>query len=527
MTICAKLVTPCPRAKFIEISLDGEQKTISMTRSNDPTEAVTLPNDLLRQDYDFRGWATEAAIQEYEPTFLQKNGSGAVVSTTGGVVEMNSTLLDHLAVTVDQSTGNKTYQDAEGNSTNALLFGSSPVIYYAVFTLHKYAVTYVLDTEAYTNDPLDTSSYEVVLVPSNDWVDYYPPEHLPYYKNDTSPIGRMHSFIGWTTQGGIKPLNLHYQIRKDIVYYPLYQEVNAYQTPLDASYFDYYESPNGLNVGGTTSNGIIIYKLKRKVGGRICIPKAIDGRPVIAIYGSVYNTSTRQWSRTVSEAIGDGFVTEVYSADGKIGNGFQSNQEIEQIYFQGANDDTSQLRYIGKYAFYSMTNLSYIDFPNTLYQVGERGFFQCSKLAFNNINNIMNIQAYAFGACNTYDFDNDEGAWSSDHINMLTLNANMQISAGAINQSGWGTMYLGSQSDPHAINISNPICAGNPDKYYVNPMTGEVVSTTLRREFGCTHFILWSTVNTINDFSTGSNRIFSTADRNNYGDILSVEVYNP
>ena len=523
MTICAKYVTPCPRAKFIEITSNGEQKTMSMTRSNDPDQEVIIPNNLLRQDYDFRGWVTEAAIQEYEPSFLQKNGSGVVTGTTNGVVEMDSELLDHLAVTIDQSNGATIVRNSEGQIVQALTYGSTPAIYYAVFTLHKYAVTYVLDAAAYAVDPTDASSFEVVLVPSNDFVDYYPPVHIPYYKNDTLPTGRMHAFIGWTTLGGIKPLNLHYQIRKDIVYYPMYQEVNAYTNPLDASYFDYYDNVNEFP--GVT--GIIIYKLNKKVGGRICVPKAINGKPVLAIRGSVYNTTTKAWGKTVEAGVSAGFTDEVYTDDGKQLNGFQRNFDLEQIYFEGANDDTSQLRTIGKCAFMTMINLSYIDFPNMLTNVEERGFFQCSKLAFNNFNHISQLGSQAFAACNTYDYEEDTQTWSSNHIRNLVLNTDMYLAASCLNQSGWSNMNLGSQSYPCTTYYNNTVCAGNPDRYYYNPQTGDTAVQTLPRELGCIHFVLWSTVQSINDFPVTSTKIFSAADRNNYGDIINLEVYNP
>ena len=333
----------------------------------------------------------------------------------------------------------------------------------------------------------------------------------------------MHAFIGWTTIGGIKPLNLHYQIRKDIVYYPMYQEVNAYTNPLDASYFDYYDNVNEFP--GVT--GIIIYKLNKKVGGRICVPKSINGKPVLAIRGSVYNTTTKAWGKTVEAGVSADFTDEVYTDDGKQLNGFQRNFDLEQIYFVGANDDTSQLRTFGKCAFMTMINLSYIDFPNTLTNVEERGFFQCSKLAFSNFNHISQLGSQAFAACNTYDYDEDTQTWSSNHVRNLTLNTDMYLAASCLNQSGWSNMNLGSQSYPCTTYYNNTVCAGNPDRYYYNPQTGDTAVQTLPRELGCIHFVLWSTVQSINDFPVTSTKIFSAADRNNYSSIISLEVYNP
>jgi len=129
--------------------------------------------------------------------------------------------------------------------------------------------------------------------------------------------------------------------------------------------------------------GIIIYKLKRKVGGRICIPKAIDGKPVIGIRGSSYNSVSRTWGKTIG-ANNSGITQQVYN-DAML-NGLQLNCDIEHIYFEGANNNTSSLYFIGEYSLCHMYSLSYLDFPNSLHNVDQYACEYNGKLSFSNVN---------------------------------------------------------------------------------------------------------------------------------------------
>lgn len=56
LTICAANVTPCPRAKFVEIMPDGTQRFVNMYRSDNEAALTPVPANLVRNDYDFRGW---------------------------------------------------------------------------------------------------------------------------------------------------------------------------------------------------------------------------------------------------------------------------------------------------------------------------------------------------------------------------------------------------------------------------------------------------------------------------------------
>jgi hypothetical protein len=288
----------------------------------------------------------------------------------------------------DENTKVKSYEyyNKNGERTSSLIYGVTPTTYYAIYTLHKYEVKYILDIPGYIADPEDPTNYEIVLVPSNAYIDLYPPQHVPYYKNDTLPIGKMHEFAGWaadlTTANEGKLKNLHYAIRKDTILYPVYTVVqNAWDKPLSADYFLWETVQNGA----TGLDEVVIYGMTRTFGGRICIPKTIDGKPVARIMGAGWQFNPAGWKIPLEiKTYQDG--TKLYTPID--GNGLQDNNYIEHIYFQGANDGTCSIRSFDEGAFGRMINLRYIDFPDSLTHIGQYCFTHDSALAFRDINNV-------------------------------------------------------------------------------------------------------------------------------------------
>ena len=471
LTICAKTVTECPRAKFIEIEAgagdadadgikaNGTQKTIATYRSNDANADVEIPTDLIRNDYDFRGWATYEAIQEYQDSnkpFLSVDGNGVVLSNTGGVVATDSPILEHLAVTIDMTTRERTYAD----DASSLKFGATPTTYYAIFTLHKYEVRYILDKDAYDlSEGADPNSYESVLVPSNAYIDAYPPEHIPYFHNDTLPIGQMHKFLGWGISTDLKPRSLHYAIRKDVVFYPFYSVVNAYKEPLDANYFDWT----------VVNGGVVIYGMKYHVGGRICIPKMINNLPVTQILGSFYKIATNSYTSEVIQGASPAARTKVE------GNGLQSNLEIEHVYFEGANDGTCNLQAIGQYAFFYAWYLKYVDLPDSLTQIDTYAFARCGYIGYANLNNVRNIGQYAFTCTNTANYDRESGSYVGDHVDIIYIDGDTNIGAGAFNGVGYRQIIIGSEGKPSSKSSYNLVSAGAGQFFHTGNPYGDTL----------------------------------------------------
>lgn len=455
LTICAKNVTACPRAKFVEIKLgegeangtdgiipNGNQVIVATLRSNDPAAAVVLPTDIARNDYDFRGWATYDAIQQYAPDFLRIQND-VVTGNTGGVVALDSPLLDHLAVTVDQTDRHKTYADG----ATALVYGSGQTTYYAVFTLHKYVTRYVLDIAKYILNPENDETYEEVLVPSNAYIDEFPPTNIPFYKNDDLPIGKMHRFKGWASdlaqanEGKLR--NLHFAIRKDMIFYPVYELVNdVWNNPFPADYFLWAPITNTT----TGLEEIVVYGTTRHLGGRICIPKTINGRPVTRIMGAGWQT-TRPAGWFVTKAVSGSITVPLGGA-----NGFQDNVDIEQIYFEGTMDDTNQIRIFDEGAFGRMINLNYIDIPRSVETIEQYCFQYDCALAIRDLSNVKIIGMFAFRCCNTRVEDPYENAEESPYIinheqDLYLAGGSISIGNQAFQGCGWEIIHLGSVND--------------------------------------------------------------------------------
>jgi len=377
---------------------------------------------------------------------LSVDGNGVVLSNTGGVVATDSPLLEHLAVTIDMDTHERTYAD----NASSLKFGATPTTYYAIFTLHKYEVKYVLDKEAYDlSEGADPNSYESVLVPSNAYIDAYPPEHIPYFHNDTLPVGQMHKFLGWGISTDLKPRSLHYAIRKDVVFYPFYSVVNAYKEPLDANYFDWT----------VLNGGVVIYGMKYHVGGRICIPKMINNIPVTQLIGSFFKIATNSYTSEVIQGANPAARTKTE------GNGLQSNLEIEHIYFEGANDGTSQLQVIGQYAFFHAWNLKYVDLPDSVTQIDTYAFAQCGYIRYANLNNVISIGQYAFTCTNTGGYDQENQVYDADHIDIIYINGDANIGTGAFNGCGYRQIIIGSEGRPSTKSSYNLVCSGSGQYY--------------------------------------------------------------
>lgn len=516
LTICAQNVTPCPRAKFIEIMLgsdtpdsdgithNGDLRVEDTLRSQDQYAEVDVPTDLIRNDYDFRGWATYDAISTYAPEFLVIEGN-KITGNTGGTVPLDSPLLDHLAVktVVDPVTKQKYHEYDNGNAA-ALLFGNAQTEYYAVYTLHKYEVKYVLDIPGYIADPTNPNTYEIVLVPSNAYIDAYAPQHVPFYKNDTLPIGKMHEFTGWaadlTSANEGKLKNLHYAIRKDTIFYPVYTVIqSAWDNPLSADYFLWETVVNG----NTGLEEIVIYGTTRTLGGRICIPKTIDGKPVARIMGSGWQVKPAGWHvALLVKEYQDG--TQIYTPTN--GNGFQDNYLIEHIYFQGANDGSCSVRSFDEGAFGRMVNLRYIDFPDSLTRIGQYCFQYDSALAFRDINNVQQIDQGAFRYVNTRTYEDSETherAYESWHENDLYLpGGDLTLGSNILTCVGWKRIIIGSETDPFTKQVSmipKPLHSGTAQDTIWNG-TGFDTLILDETQFPGVEEIIFYTVQDINDF---------------------------
>ena len=413
MTICAKTVADCKRAQFVEM-VDDKQVTLATYRSSSASAKV-FPTakdkiaDCARQHYDFKGWVSKTDAMAYDSTFIDENG----VPLSNSIVLKDSEILNHL---VDLDT---------------LVFGNNPEVYYAVFVLHEYSVTYILDEELYNTDPTNTKAYEVKLVPSGNVLSSNPVSTIPWKTSAAQSLTMMYVFKGWAYHNESSPRDLsRIRAQVDVTLYPVFEEDSVYNNPLDAQYIDYVINRN---------NQVYIRGIKRHLGGKVCIPNYIEGYPVVSIVGSNFSGT----NYTSVNAIPDSNEVTLLAS-----NGFQQNPDITHIFFQGANNNGSgvTIRSLGTYCFAYCTSLEYIDMPQTLKAFGNSCCWNCWNLSFASLSYAETIEYRAFAATNYVNNSYDRQVKNSTLS--ITANDNLNFGQNVFNQSGWETITIGSESNP-------------------------------------------------------------------------------
>ena len=412
MTICAKTVTDCKRAQFVEM-VDDKQTILATYRSNSASAKV-FPTakdkiaDCVRQHYDFKGWVSKTDAMAYDSTFIDENG----VPLSNSIVLKNSEILNHL---VDLDT---------------LVFGNTPEVYYAVFVLHEYSITYILDEALYLEDPTNTKAYETKLVPSGNVLSSNPVSVIPWKTSATQALTMMYVFKGWAYHNENSPRDLsRIRAQADLTLYPVFEEDSVYNNPLDAQYIDYVIHRNQVYIRG----------IKRHLGGKVCIPNYIEGYPVISIVGSIFNGT----NYTGVNPIGDSNEVTLLAS-----NGFQQNNDITHIFFQGSNNNGSNatINSLGDYCFAHCTSLEYIDMPPTLKAFGNSCCYNCWNLSFASLSYVESLGYRAFAYTNYANNSYDKQV--KNRTLSITANDNLTINQNVFNMSGWETITIGSESNP-------------------------------------------------------------------------------
>jgi len=290
-----------------------------MYRSNSANTKVfanvdSIIEERARQHYDFRGWVNELDAIEYDPTFIVKDENGVVISTSNSIVAKNSDILKHLVVPNHDDIN---YRDLEGSTLlSDLRFGNGPATYYAVFTLHEYKITYVLNEEKYTENPNDSRTYELQLVPSGDLILTKPCTVIPWLNDPTLPLARAWIFKGWCYKGETKVRDFtRVRAQSDLVLYPIFEEDLIYNNPISVEYIEY----------GLRNNEAYIFNITKHFGAKICIPSEVNGYPVVSICGS--NKRLVQ-----GQIVYDRFAAGTSTTREGL-NGLQENDDITHIFF--------------------------------------------------------------------------------------------------------------------------------------------------------------------------------------------------
>lgn len=454
LTICAKTVTPCARAVFVTVEqITNIQQMVDAYRTptnQAATDFINPPENPMRNHYDFRGWTLDASVANTESQV--EDDSPILTANNFFTVETNEQGIRYLV-------------DQEGNRVTYTINGISQNKFYAVFTLHKYQMKYIMDEEKYAMNENDPSAYEIVLVPSGEKVGNYPPKQIPWNNTDTGNIYRVWHFEGWgRTQGIDRTHDYSKEISQvDLVIWPVWKLESVYKNPLPSEVLDIIPLSNG---------NCALQRISRKVGGKVCIPKywtrtnakgeILESYKITSIVGPSVTQTKDNGERLYARAMvgntytygGDltsnlkDYVEGTYNApEGYSGNGLQLNRDVTHLFFEGADDGTSVIESIGVNGCEYMFGLVYIDLPASLRTFDDYAMCGCACWSPAELPYITYLGSRCLSNCNTALSDAQ-----------TEINNDLQISGQVasfgdtwIGQAGWNKVTVGSPSDLNSL----------------------------------------------------------------------------
>ena len=270
------------------------------------------------------------------------------------------------------------------------------------------------------------------------------PSIIPSKSDDDLDIYQTYSFLGYALlPTATTPLVFtdKFEVNADIIYYAIYSDAVNVKDEINVKYnnFNYTlissgytdEADNQFNI----SQGYEISpKPELNLTGKITIPASYQGLPIISIkgFGSWDSTSAR----------------------------IQRN--IKGIFFE----EGTKVRQFMANAFANMTNLKYLEIPDSLRVIGERAIFNLSlKLTYNKGNtnyylgsetsNLYKIGLYGFASCLDQDCTTLYIAPSLTKFDCNTT-TDTQGSFGNFNNSpNLTTIYIGDEYAPSNLDISD------------------------------------------------------------------------
>jgi hypothetical protein len=328
LTFFFKTVNKCYSAKFVLPNDDGSFSYVSFIDENivEPTIQKIGADDWFenpynlyvatKDNYDFHGWSTT------------KDDSGLIAS-------------------------------ADWDSAKASIFNASQWDYtfYAVFTIHKFQMTY------YDGDG---SVLEVVPVPAGASVVANGPKSLPYKEMEDTleNFYQVYKFIGWSTrENDTTPLEWSdatiERSNRDRRFYPVFRSDSVYNNVLSEDFLVgndvYVNGVNGVNIG---------LKPGYSVKGKITLPKEFNEKPVLGI--KEYGFAVGFDSNSATTYTGADKITMVFWEEGAAPVSikayafatFSSNSSLKYFEFLPSLDT------IEAYSFYRI-NYSYNSVPST------------------------------------------------------------------------------------------------------------------------------------------------------------------
>ena len=316
-------VTKGYTAKFIQMNNDGTYTLIGTQKIASNNTSDTFENPInkykgkyedLVANYDFYGWSTNIAVStpngvetiSAKDAQWYQSSKGYLINTTTNTVAIPQA-------------------DQYDNWTGAIVEGTYDYIFYAVYGVHKYNMTWI-DGDGETILATTAVPYGQTITEPN----AYP------YKDDTElDKEKTYSFSGWSLMAGGKTIKLSsYQATRDYTFYACFTESDVHAKATDEKYFS------------VTNNGSLQTISGMKYKGKITIPTTINGITVVSIDI-------------------DAFMSQTSNNDNKYG--------LTGVFFM---PDT-QIKSFGANSFQNCYDLKYVEYPATLTSINNQAFMNC------------------------------------------------------------------------------------------------------------------------------------------------------
>lgn len=400
LEITANYVTAALRVTFVEYDTNGARVVLAKQKiAKGDTVSIVYPEETnpVRSHHDFQGWmivvsdGTTAADYQVAESTIRKNYSV-------------------------MTKGTKVYSNLNDETLQTYLNEQGSVVLAAIYFIHTYNVTFY----EYDNQ----SVLEVVGINSGN--NMHGPASVPYKPiAGEGTLYKCNKFLGWTNSLTSKtPLTIEkIRVSTDMEMYPVFEEnASVYDNLLTADELTYTwdSSLNGWVVGINTT--------KLGKNEKICFPKILTDPANTHVDGPIVKIADQA---------------------------FYNNQIITHVFFEGAQDNTSNLLQIGLEAFCADTNmvnsLVYIDLPSSIQVISNYAF------ALANFSSMTSLTSLGSGTKITGAgiFVNAAHYGENWPEALILPGTRAFVGENMFNQSGWKEYYIGTAEEPLTEDVYN------------------------------------------------------------------------
>lgn len=391
LDIYVENVEPAYTIKYVEIKENGLEYVWGTQKHSKTEELIKIPPidfTPVKDHYDFLGWSLEK----------------------GGFELTDPTTLDF----------DKDY------------------IFYAVYEVHKYTITFY---------NWDETVIDIKLVPYGDRIEV--PSTIPYKNDSQLSLTQRYAFKGYSTDLSSSDLVDFNEIRsiRDYKFYAHFSQESVYTSPIGNEYLSFlsgsYQDPE---TGEPTRGYIISIKSGYSVSGKVTLPTYYNNEPVIGI-GSGRSLSTDNG-----------------------GNGFDWNENLTHIFWYVEDKKPNKVKYISENCFRGCFNLIYVEIPPTLREIQGFSFASCAKLINDTFKaSIYSIGNQAFTSALALTDHNLYLGGTITYLGMRCFAFNESVGTIQIGEKGSPSKLATISTDVFRQNASSPIKVSRVTIYTNNP----------------------------------------------------------